>query len=143
MDDELDFDSDHRNHDLFTYSDIQIFKAIGKIKNRCDKEITPVTEIYDEEVNELTRLLSSEVIADLMPSFESLRSNLYRIRNKSIPILPQTTDDIILTPTFTKTFDFLLFDTQDSDRILAFCTASGLSRLSSASQWHIDATFKG
>ena len=37
---------------------------------------------------------------------------------------------------------FLLFDTDDDDRIICFSSDSGLKMLSECDRWHVDATFK-
>ncbi|CAF1136280.1 unnamed protein product [Brachionus calyciflorus] len=109
-------------------------------------EITPLPQVYNDEIQELSSLVSTEAIAQFISPFDKIKSTLYRIRSKTIPKLPKTTEEIIIPDNFAKTLDqkerFLLFDTKDVDRIIAFCSMSGLSRLSQADQWHIDATFK-
>ena len=67
--------------------------------------------------------------------------------NRSLhqPPTPATTDAIELEGKFTKTLegsrDFLLFDTQDSDRIICFSSEIQREVLSSVSEWHVDGTF--
>ncbi|CAF0898485.1 unnamed protein product [Brachionus calyciflorus] len=104
-----------------TLKNEKIIRAIGQIKNIVFTEITPIPEIYDEEIN---------------PLWNS---------QKFLPNLPKSPEEINLPEDFKKTVvgePFLLFDTMDDDRIIAFCTNNGLTRLSKAEQWHLDATFK-
>ena len=53
----------------------------------------------------------------------AMHTTMRRIRTREQPAAASTTDDIELNETFTKTLDgqrdFLLFDTNDSDRIIA------------------------
>ena len=59
--------------------------------------------------------------------------------------LPTNTNEIHLTEQYERTSDdkrFKLFDTNDDDRIIAFCSDAGLQKLSKCDQWHVDGTFK-
>ena len=69
---------------------------------------------------------------------------MYDQRAKTLPKLPQTTDDIQLDDTFSKTSYgdfFLLFDTKDGDRIICYASRTQLSCLSLSPYLHGDGTF--
>jgi hypothetical protein len=109
------------------------------------KEITPIPEIYDDELASLNELLSLEVISIYIKPFKSMRSTLYNISKKNLPNIPTSTDEIELNEEYTQTTDkkrFLLFDTIDDDRAIAFCSEAGLEKLAKSDQWHIDGSFK-
>ena len=87
--------------------------------------------------------LSDSIILYLKP-FNVLKSSLYYIRKKTIPSLPQSTDEIELPQKISQTTEnkrFLLFDTNDSDRIICYCSDVGFEILSGSEQWHVDGTF--
>jgi hypothetical protein len=49
-----------------------------------------------------------------------------------LPKLPTDASEIILTEEYSQTVDkkrFLLFDTNDDDRVIAFCSEDGLDKL--------------
>ena len=59
--------------------------------------------------------------------------------------LPKTRDEIELTGAYTKTLngqDFLLIDSKNKDRIVAFASKSSLEILARHQSWHADGTFK-
>jgi hypothetical protein len=130
---------------VYTEAELLCEQAIVRIRRRCLKEITPIPEIYDDELTSLNELLSSEVISIYIKPFKSMRSTLYNIRKKTIPNIPTSTDEIDLNEEYTHTtFNkrFLLFDTNDDDRAIGFCSEAGLEKLAKSDQWHIDGTFK-
>jgi hypothetical protein len=130
---------------VHTDDEILCLKTVVKIRKRAYKEITPIPEIYDDEIASLNEFLSKETINAYIPPFRSMRSTLYNIRIKNLPKLPTDASEIILTEEYNQTVDkkrFLLFDTNDDDRVIAFCSEDGLDKLSKANQWHIDGTFK-
>ena len=62
-----------------------------------------------------------------------------------MPLLPRTRETIDLDGQFITTLDglrFLLFDTEGTDRIIAFASDRQLEVLSQSEQWHADGTFK-
>ena len=80
-----------------------------------------------------------------MPKFKNYKKQLYESIDKPKEA-PNSTDDIQFNDkTFKETSDgrrFLLFDTNDKDRIICHATDSQLQCLSLANIWHVDGTFK-
>lgn len=125
---------------------IECLQVESLIKNKVLTTITPIQEIYEQELVRLAEIIPESSIATYLPQYEEIKANLYRIRKRNLPTLPITSEDIVLTGEWTQTISkqqFLLFDTgaHDPDRLICFCSNSGLSNLSSAKQWHVDATF--
>lgn len=118
------------------------------MKERSRDEQTPLKQIYNQEVERLSKSkknYQSAIIAAYAPKFESLESALLRHRRKLTPTLPTTVIEIELIDEWTLTrlkTRFLLIDTKANDRITIFASDNGLSMLSMATQWHADATFK-
>ena len=80
-----------------------------------------------------------------VPQFDNRRTKLTQIRRSEMPLLPRTRETIDLDGHFITTLDglrFLLFDTEGSDRIIAFASDRQLECLSRSSKWHSDGTFK-
>ena len=98
-------------------------------------EIKPVLSIYQEEITKLRDDewdADSKEIVQKLPTFYSSKSTLYRARRKQTPKLPASSIDIQLDGKWTETFTgerFLLFDdTQQQQRIIAFCSYWKLDR---------------
>ena len=80
-----------------------------------------------------------------VPQFQNIRTKLIQIRREDMPLLPRTRETIDLDGQFITTLDglrFLLFDTEGTDRIIAFASDRQLEVLSQSEQWHADGTFK-
>ncbi|XP_046544041.1 uncharacterized protein LOC124254199 [Haliotis rubra] len=73
-----------------------------------------------------------------------MSSAMYRHRQKTIPVLPQTRSEVNLQDSWTQTADgrpFLLFSDGDDDKILAFGTMDSLQALQSSEIIYMDGTF--
>ena len=86
-------------------------------------------------------------IAVNVPSFQSLKSSLYRTRLQRFPTLPQTREDIDFSGEWTRTAsgeEFLLADAgqNDPNRYIVLATAGNLEKLCNADTIYIDGTFK-
>ena len=69
---------------------------------------------------------------------------MYNKKRELTPAIPKSTAEIVLSDEYTVTGygeRFLLFDTQDSDRIICFSSDCQLDVLRSADVWHVDGTF--
>ncbi|CAF1083593.1 unnamed protein product [Brachionus calyciflorus] len=87
-----------------------------------------------------------EELAAKMPKYDNIRDRFYTKRNQDIPSLPKSLERIDSSlPRFQKTTykkRFLLFDTDDKERIIAFASDIQLEILSKSKRWHVDDTFK-
>ncbi|KAG0444304.1 hypothetical protein HPB47_013946 [Ixodes persulcatus] len=90
------------------------------------------------------RWVNDTVMAEL-PTFESVRSTMYREKKKQQPSLPRNMAEINLGRLYTETLDkrdFLLFDISISaGRILCFCTQELLFHFAEVVEVFIDGTF--
>ena len=122
-------------------------KRVDNCKKRAQKEQLPLQQIYRQEmVAALTDLKQPELVARKVPKFENKKNGFLASRRKDIPKLPDSLpaikidkDRYRLTAYKTR---FLLFDTNDEDRIIAHVSSTQLEILSKASRWHMDGTFK-
>ncbi|XP_071109021.1 uncharacterized protein [Haliotis cracherodii] len=93
--------------------------------------------LYNDEV-------ATEDQPQLLPSYPSMSSALYRHRRKNIPALPQTRAEVQLEGDWTETTDsrpFLLFTDGDANKIVVFSTHDQLQALQSADTVYMDGTF--
>jgi hypothetical protein len=106
--------------------------------------------LYTEELGKAVKKATYEDIQltgnNLLniPSFLKLKRSLYFQRQKELPKLPQDTSQILLSERFSLTNSgnrFLLFDSNDDDRILAFASSFQIDLLKKAERWHVDGTF--
>jgi len=131
-------------------SRVKAENVINKMKERSIKEATPIPTIYEEE-RALLRHADyidanpdhEDVLAEL-PTFYECRMSLYRQRNKEIPKIPTTRNDIDLQGRWTETSageKFLLVNDGDDDKILIFATINNLTNLAAAETIYADGTF--
>lgn len=103
-------------------------------------------QIYAEEIEPL--LLKGNEFVARVPSFQSIDSTLYGIRNKAQGNQnePIHSDDIVLSENLVNMTDgtFLLADIKEpkNDRILIFSSTSGRECLASYKNFFVDGTFK-
>ncbi|CAF1033769.1 unnamed protein product [Brachionus calyciflorus] len=105
--------------------DIKVLNKEDKMRKRSRSEQIPIRQIYRSEMYNL--IVETQDI-------------------ENIPKLPKEKNEIDLTnPRFTsKSYSkpFLLFDTNDKDRITAFASDIQLEILAKSARWHIDGKFK-
>jgi len=141
------FGQDH-NHPS-DYLGLAAAAFINTVKNKCREEVTPVTAIYDEEIQ---NLLSREADGDVenvisqIPTFYSCKTALYHSRSKTLPKLPATRTDIDLQGEWTETMtgqNFLLCDDNNdmNERIIVFATDDNLRNLGASTVVIGDGTF--
>ncbi|XP_048249527.1 uncharacterized protein LOC124140175 [Haliotis rufescens] len=95
--------------------------------------------LYEEQVTQV-----DEASIPAMPSFQSVKSALYRHRRKTIPALPGSRSAVDIEDKWSETTDgrpFLLFSDGDDDKILAFSTAEQILALQEADTLYMDGTF--
>ena len=121
--------------------------VISSMKRRAREESVPLPQIYRQEMTKLYGGPGCEETAVNVPSFQNLKSSLYRSRLQRFPTLPQTREEIDFSGEWTRTAreeDFLLVDTghTDRNRLVAFATVGNLEKLCEAETIYIDGTFK-
>jgi hypothetical protein len=128
-------------------------KAAAEIKVKCEEpdqnydKVKPnrifnkVVESY-MKINNIT--LRNEVAKE-MPQYKNYKKQFFQSIDKPKEA-PKSTNDITFDDSFyTETADFrrfLLFDTNDDDRIICHATDSQLQCLSLSKIWHVDGTLK-
>jgi len=111
----------------------------SEIQSKLVKELT-----VDQQEEETERILDE--IAEVFPEFDEVKSGLRKRRNKNQQQLPQAAEEIELEGDDTKTNagqKFLLYDNKKKkkNRIMIFCSSSGLKLLCRSLFWHCDGTF--
>ena len=84
----------------------------------------------------------SDGIAAQLPTFPSLKSSLYRSRQKKFPPLPQNREDIILEGEWSQTTTGENFLVHHGEDIIMFSTEANMRRLSTAKMLFMDGTFE-
>ncbi len=54
----------------------------------------PVSQIYQQEQSKVIKQTSLEIVADALPQLYEIQSGLFKHKNKSIPIIPKTIEEI-------------------------------------------------
>lgn len=119
-------------------------EAIANMRKRARDESTPITSIYDDQLVEISLEDHADDALSQLPSFESLRSTLYRSRHEAIPSLPTTRRDVTFPDRYTKTLsgeDFLYVNDGDDDKIVIFTTDENIKLMSEAQAFYMDGTF--
>ena len=121
--------------------------VISSMKKRAREESVPLPQIYHQEMAKLYGAPGSDETAVNVPSFQNLKSSLYRSRLERFPTLPQTREEIDFSGEWTRTAreeDFLLVDTgqNDQNRLVTFATVGNLEKLCEADTIYIDGAFK-
>ncbi|CAF0823071.1 unnamed protein product [Brachionus calyciflorus] len=116
-------------------------------REQVTKTDTPIPKLYYQARADL---ISNDVdpiyLSKNFPELISIQKSLYKLRNSKLPPHVNNTEEIILEGEYIVCQDgknrFLLFDTKDNDRIIAFASDTGLKILSQSDSWHVDGTFK-
>ena len=122
----------------------EALKAVQNMKERAETTGDAPQRILTQNVQHLTPAASTQ-----LPIVDSVRRNIRRFRQKAgnpLPV-PQTREEIPHPiPEEYRTTEngeeFLLYDSNDEDRILIFGTAHGLQVLEGSEHWLMDGTFK-
>ncbi|XP_040077772.3 uncharacterized protein LOC120849598 [Ixodes scapularis] len=121
----------------------------ARLKNALKQRVRsephlPAPQVYSREILSLVGQVDDTVMAEL-PTFESVRSSMYREKRKQQPSLPRDMAEINLGRLHTETLDkrdFLLFDVSISEgRVLCFCTQELLFHFSEMVEVFFDGTF--
>ena len=111
------------------------------------KSTQPLQKIWNKAVVKYVQEPGVDFVqyALSVPQFDNRRQKLIQIRRGEMPLLPRTRETIDLDCQYITTLDrlrFLLFDTEGTDRIIAFASDRQLKCLSRSTKWHSDGTFK-
>ena len=74
--------------------EVAVQKIKEEIKERSKAETTPIPRIYHDFLQEVNQHILSSEIAAILPTFQSIRSSLYRKRRENHPPMPATADKI-------------------------------------------------
>ncbi|CAF0785429.1 unnamed protein product [Brachionus calyciflorus] len=116
---------------------------LDKYRKRARSEQNSIRQIYRAELNNLvTETKNIENVAKTIPKYGNIKNGLYKIRKEEIPKFPKNKSEISLTyDRFNLTSycqEFVLIDTNDSDRIIAFASKVQIEILSKSARWNID-----
>ena len=112
----------------------------SNLKRRAVEEPNKsVQEVYETEVG----ALADNVAVGILPTFDQVRSSMYRKRRSVIPDLPQRREDIQIPPAYAtlNNENFLLVDEGEENRLLMFSTRKNLTILCRCDAVYGDGTF--
>jgi hypothetical protein len=145
---------DHVNHPPLTVAEKNFKTSLSTIKKTCSKppsytgKVNPqrvFNKVIEEFMGKEGMELTTET-AKQMPKYKNYKNQLYKMIPKPFKEIPKSTDDIQLNDDlYRNTADgrrFLLFDTNDQDRIICHASDHQLECLSMSKTWHVDGTFK-
>jgi len=122
-------------------SNAKVAEIIGQIKQKA--------RVTRDKPSQIIQDITSSMLQDYqpyMPSSNALRAIIGRIKRAEMPAQPQTIEEIIVPDSLRLTLNgdtFLIKDSEiGNDRILLFATQANIRRLSQASFWLMDGTFK-
>lgn len=122
-------------------------RILSIIRNRARDELAPLPSIYDEEITKLRDApwdAQSREVASKLPTFHTVKSSLYRSRQKMLPPVPTTRPEIQLEMKFRQTTSgepFLQAENGDINKILIFSTLENIHHLCNADRIYCDGTF--
>jgi hypothetical protein len=118
------------------YFDVLCFKE--KVKNNVTNQpLIPLQQIF-----EMVRSESKEYTNTVMPDYHELSSQMKRLRNKGGSKNAASLGDIVIENKMTSNNEpFMIFDNKKKNRIVLFCSPTGLKILSESLTWHSDGTF--
>ncbi|CAF0717105.1 unnamed protein product [Brachionus calyciflorus] len=147
----LAVNSDH-NHEQAKKSEIIMINAKNNNIKTCVKNDThSIKKILDDEIAMAIKEnnLSIDEAAEYAPKYKNTVKTLYKTRLANfVPKLPKNISEINFNgaySSFTLTNyseRYLLFDTEDNERIICFASDKQLEILSLTKRWHVDGTFK-
>ncbi|RMZ94544.1 hypothetical protein BpHYR1_011624, partial [Brachionus plicatilis] len=129
----------HHIHEIVEKHEAIFACTKNLVKKKVKTQTGPVQKIFDEEITKTIVENKIEIpnAAEFVPKFKNIQKTLYNIRLENVmPNLPKTVQEIYFSEPYTKyTFTsnekrFLLFDTKDDDRIIAFASDIQLEILS-------------
>ncbi len=109
-------------------------------KRATEDPETSLRDIYNTEID---RASEDGVHIGVLPTFDSVRSSMYRRRRNCMPALPRTLRDIVLPQEYTMVGndEFLIANEGLEDKVLIFSTRKNLEILCAAPIIYGDGTF--
>ncbi|CAF0916621.1 unnamed protein product [Brachionus calyciflorus] len=131
-------------------SEVVFFHVQNEIKNKARNSTGPLKQMFESTISKAIREngVDIEQAAIYTPTYRASQKHLYKLRKENLPPLPKETSEINFEEEYLKFTEtncnsrFLLFDTKDSKRIIAFASDIQFQILSQSKRWHIDGTFK-
>ncbi|XP_071093077.1 uncharacterized protein [Haliotis cracherodii] len=112
---------------------------VSNLRKRAREETTQMQALYEEQVTQ-----ADEANIPAMPSFQSVKSALYRRYIPAFPRSRSAVQPVDIEEKWSETTDgrpFLLFSDGDDDKILAFSTAEQIQAPQEADTLYVDGTF--
>ena len=126
-------------------TDIKVETIKSNLRKRVREEVTPVPRIYNEAVVQLSTEEDCSSVAAQLPTFDSMKSSLYRSRRKRFPPIPKSRAEIEVEGEFTTTLSgdrFICRVEGDADKLIIFATDENLHVLSTLETIYVDGTFQ-
>ncbi|CAH2210226.1 jg21811 [Pararge aegeria aegeria] len=121
------------------YKELYVAKAIDECRTRVKAGMEPIPSVYQESIAHLMTL----DCADQIPDFNSVKSSLYRSRNKSLGVDRtsfNTLSDVVISESYGD--NFLFVDDGTDEKILCFASAKCKNAFKNVSRLLLDGTFK-
>lgn len=131
-------DRNQHNH-LSVDSLIETTSIKNQMVNQIRRDVTkPVKRVYNDIVE------NDDTNPNAVPVYNSIRSQLSRVRSKMLPNIPNNVDDVVIPHEFSTSWNGENFlSHQDNDwGILIFATDTNFDKLKRCRTIYIDGTFK-
>ncbi|CAF0707022.1 unnamed protein product [Brachionus calyciflorus] len=83
--------------------------SFSDLKEKCNKETLPVSQLYDQEIARISQKYDATTIANGIPSFAEIKTTLYEARRANFPDLPKTIDEILIDDKYGSTKGVYVF----------------------------------
>ena len=113
----------------------------NRMKERVKSDPVPIPTIYKQETARMSNSIPNERI--VMPTFNEIRTVLYRARQSKFPQFPESVHNIEVPPHLSKTLsgkEFILNYNRDKG-MLVIATSDNLKILSESETYYMDGTF--
>ena len=110
-----------------------------KMKTRAKNEITPIPQIYLQEV---AQDQDREHIAPILPTFSSIKTSLYHKRYEALPPLLRTVEDINFDGGWSKMVNGEPFMLGSRAGVFLFSTQGNIKLIAEAATLYMDGTFQ-
>ena len=117
-------------------------RIVSQMRKRAREEVQTVPTIYRDALQTVNQDGERDAVAAQLPTFSSVKSSLYRSRQKKFPTLPRRREDINLDGEWSQTQTGENFVAHHVDDMIIFTTDENLRRLSSAKTLFMDGTFE-
>ena len=148
--DEVSAQTGTHNHPQISKSEIVFAHVKNDVKINAKNSTGSLKKIFENTINKAIEKndLSIESGYPFAPTYRASQKHLYKLRKENLPPLPKERSDIIFEDDYARFTEtnchnrFLLFDTKDNNRIIAFSSDTQLEIISKSKRWNVDGTFK-